>query len=274
MTSNKYLADRDAESLKPLFEALGLTTASLSEDREQSRTAYDADVTYGSGDRFAFDYLFEHLEASHDATRRCRPRAFAVIDEADSVMIDEASSPLIVSALPPEPHPIPEPYIIARRVVTKLDPQCDYVLERGTRVQLLPSAIQAIEDSRHIIDYNHLQLQRPWEDYIRQAIVANHFLLPDVHYVVRDGEVLYVEQHTGRIFPERTWRDGLHQAIQGKERIVITNETTSVARITRQRFFNLYEHKCGMTGTARAAADEFRGVYFSYRWNRTLSRTG
>lgn len=261
MTCNDYLAARDEQSLRPLYESLGLKTAVLTEDRQQSQAAYDADITYGSGDRFAFDYLFEQLEAERDAAPTIRRRAFAVIDEADSVMIDEASSPLIVSVQPQEPHPVPEPYIIAESVASQFEPNRDYLVERGSQVRLHPDAHRAVEKSRQIMLFNDLKLQRPWEDYIRHAITAHDFLLPDVNYIVQDGEILFVDQHTGRIFAERTWRDGLHQAIQAKERVVVTNETKSAARITRQRFFNLYEHKCGMTGTAVSAAREFHDVY-------------
>lgn len=261
MTANDYLARRDEEYLRPLYQTLGLKTSVLSSDRQASAAAYDADITYGSGDRFAFDYLFEQLQASADPFSRPKRRAFAVIDEADSVMIDEASSPLIVSIQPQEPHPVPEPYIIAQQVAAELEQHQHFSISPTSQIMLKPAAHDLIEKARRVMVVNNFRLQRPWESYVLQAIVARQFFVRDIHYVEKDYEILFVDQHTGRIFPERTWRDGLHQAIQAKEKAVVTTETRSAARITRQRFFNLYETKCGMTGTAFASHGEFHDVY-------------
>lgn len=263
MTANRYLAMRDAQALRPIYSRLGITTACLRNPPGQNQAAYLADVTYGAGDAFGFDYLFEQINLdlpTRDGSRH-EPisRACALVDEADSVLIDEAASPLIVSPRTDQPHPFPEPYILAADAVADLTAVVDYDPQRQTLKSQRAAA--AATEAHQIVDARRIPLLRPWSQYIRQALVAKDLLSENVDYLVDDSAILFVDQLTGRVYPERSWRDGLHQALQARHRVLITTEANTVAKITRQRFFQNYQLVSGMTGTARSAAVEFRKTY-------------
>jgi preprotein translocase subunit SecA len=277
-TSNTYLATRDAESFAPLFAYLGATTSSLRDRQplDEKRRAYAADIVFAAGYEFGFDYLRDQLtllKAPHDPiaerTQRLlgktpatptliQPKLhFTIIDEIDSVLIDDGRTPLILSA-PASDKADPAPYLAARRVADaleedhiELDPSRRSVLlsESGWKQVYLPANMPPVG------------LVRPWHEYVLNALRAQHYFHRDVHYVVAGGKIELVDESTGRRFADRTLRNGLHQAIEAHEKIEIRPESGSEASITRQRFVTLYESACGMTGTAREVAGEFKHLF-------------
>ncbi len=280
-TTNAYLAARDCEELRPAFEQLGLSVGLLPEDHDDSlaRQAYNCDVTFGTGYGFGFDFLRdqiairgrralplgrEHLEAL--AGRKQRPyealqrdHAFAVVDEADSVLIDEATMPLILSAAATRP-PSPQVYQLAAEVAAQLTEGEDFEIDAVRRT------VDVTEDGwdkayQALLDHGDLPLQRHWSVYIQNAIRAANVYQRDVDYVIVDGEIQIVDQHTGRIHAERTWREGLHQAMEIHEQVPVTAEAASNAKITRQRYFQLYDGLSGMTGTADGVQRELTTFY-------------
>lgn len=284
-TTNSYLAQRDCEELRPAFEMLGISIGLLPEENDNAakKQAYGCDVTYGTGYEFGFDYLRDQLLLRNQPADRLgeswlrslnnttRPlpelvqsdRRFTVVDEIDSVLIDEANTPLVISFFADD-HIDDAPYqraaAVADDLVDDVDYQVDTIAQRITitRTGLDKLSQQTRFDSRPTTALN---LQRPWRIYVEQALRARHLLRRDIDYVVQDGAVALVDQQTGRIFPERKWRDGLHQAIEFLESAEMTPETNSFARISRQRFFKIYDKATGMTGTATDAVDEFRRFF-------------
>lgn len=280
-TPNAYLAERDCRQLKPVFELLGLTTALLPErnDVRGKATAYQQDVVYGTGYEFGFDYLRDQLSL------RARPREklgasvldsllgrdsleskllqsrrqLTVVDEIDSVLIDEAMTPLILSE-GDGGLAIPTPYLAARDLASELIRGEHFHLDIPNRsVRLTEQGREHIfaELNRHPL----ADLCRPWDVFVVNALQARYVLQTGVDYVVRNGEVQIVDQKTGRIFSERSWRDGLHQAVEAFAGVAITDEKSSSARITRQRFYQLYDAICGMTGTTDGTDAEFAEFY-------------
>ena len=279
-TVNAYLAQRDFEFARTAFARLGLTVGLLPEraSNVEKRAAYACDVTYGVGTEFGFDYLRDQLALR--AAGRTTPRfhevllghampqpdvvqrghAFAVIDEADSVLIDEARSPLIISMGAKAPCQTPEVYRLAARVAAALEAGADFLHEGGTRRLKLTHAGQQ-RAFEMLTDEATAQLRRLWTEYVENALQARHQFKCDVHYVVRDGAVVIVDEFTGRLCPDRTWRDGLHQAVEAGAGVEICEENSSEATITRPTYFRLYDTLCGMTGTAQEAAGEVRHSY-------------
>ena len=280
-TPNSYLSQRDRKQIQPALEMLGVSVSLLPErnDLAGKKKAYQADVVYGTGYEFGFDYLRDQLtlrnqpqgslgsELLDALSGRERPappilqahRDFTVIDEVDSVLIDEAMTPLILSE-GDDGLALPTPYLAARSLAADLVRGDHFHLDVPSReVRLTDSGRAHVFDwlARHPID----DLRRPWDGYIVNALQAKYIFEQGVDYVIRNGEVQIVDQKTGRIFAERTWRDGLHQAIEAFAGAAITNERSSAARITRQRFYQLYSSICGMTGTAETADEEFDAIY-------------
>ncbi len=282
MTSNAFLAERDFRQLRPVLEKLDTRTALIGAkaDPREKRAAYRADVTYGPGYEFGFDYLRDQVSTRrrgqrrlgerlrqqlHDSTPRDtsglqRGHAVAIVDEADSVMIDEATTPLCLSSEPGMSNPSAAPYLRAVEVADELRPREDYVVNGPERsVRLTKSGLQSklVSGSAPAGE----KLERPWPIYVEQALVAQHLFCRDVDYVVERDRIALVDQSTGRIFEDRALQQGLHQAIEAKERITITSPLRTEATISRQRFFRLYRALGGMTGTARGAAREFQAIY-------------
>ncbi len=280
-TPNSYLSQRDRKQIQPALEMLGVSVSLLPErnDLTGKKKAYQADVVYGTGYEFGFDYLRDQLtlrnqpqnslgsELLDALSGRERPappilqthRDFTVIDEVDSVLIDEAMTPLILSE-GDDGLALPTPYLAARSLAADLVRGDHFHLDVPNReVRLTDAGRSHVFDwlARHPID----ELRRPWDRYIVNALQARFLFEQGVDYVVRNSEVQIVDQKTGRIFAERTWRDGLHQAIEAFVGAAITNERASAARITRQRFYQLYSSICGMTGTAETADEEFDAIY-------------
>lgn len=282
ITPNLYLAARDEKQAASVASALGLTVALLPERAEphQKIPAYDADITYGTGHEFGFDYLRDQLSLRQQARERLGERllrqldpstssrritmqrglVYAVVDEADSVLIDDAGSPLVLSFGSNQRAPDADAHLTARALAAELKSGEEFVLEASSgRVALTAVGLQRCHADDVAIPV--LQLVRPWTEYVHQALRARYLFRRDVHYVIQDEEVRIVDETTGRIFEDRSWQDGLHQAIEAAEDLMITAEKYSVAQVTRQRFFRLYENLSGMTGTALGCDRELHDVY-------------
>lgn len=280
-TTNSYLAERDCAELRPPIEALGLTVGLLPEeqDPQKKREAYACDITFGTGFEFGFDFLRDQqsirqnrkpgLGQQHIADMLGKPRStnspiqaghqFAIVDEADSVLIDEATMPLILSSAagaPPQPHV----YALAQQIANQMTEEVDFQCKDAEKsIELTETGWQVAHDA--LRSRPALPLNRQWSKYIENALRVRRLLHRDVDYVVIDGEVHIVDQHTGRIHEDRTWRDGLHQAIETKEQVEVTAESNSDARITRQRYYQCYDMMCGMTGTAGGVEAELQTLY-------------
>ncbi|MCF6310865.1 MAG: hypothetical protein L3J39_00285 [Verrucomicrobiales bacterium] len=278
ITVNSYLAERDQEFTQPIFELLGLTSALLPSDQEkisEKPDAYKKDITYGVGYEFGFDYLRDQLalmQCPHPGPRerlreallaKKHPRpstvqrslSFAIVDEIDSVLIDEAGSPLLISQAGPDTPESDAPYLRALNLINSIEEDVHYSIETLKRtIQLSPIGRDVIYDAPGI---PWESLMRPWEIYVLNALKAEHFFTRDIHYVVVEDKVCIVDEFTGRRHDERTWREGLHQAIEAKEELTPRPENIDSASITRQRFFAQYEITCGMTGTGQESAGEF-----------------
>ena len=280
-TTNAYLATRDREELMPVFERLGLSSGILPEETNQQETqqAYSNDITYGPGYQFGFDYLRDQVvlrtNRQTDLGRKTLDALLGndirnqlmqpelhdamIIDEADSVMIDEAVTPLVISGAARDTTD-PTPFLLAKKIAAEL------VLDDDFTIELPDKSIEVNDDASDrfheaIASESSLHLERPWRIYISNALRALHVLRRDIDYVVQEGEVQIVDQNTGRIFSDRTWQDGLHQAVEAKEKVEIKSNDPSVARITRQRYLQMYQQLAGLTGTAHAVAGEFQSVY-------------
>ena len=281
-TVNPYLAQRDFEFAQPVFDLLGLTLGLLPDEYDPAakRAAYACDATYGVGTEFGFDYLRDQLAIrrtlSNSAGTRFhevmlgvkapqpdvvqRALAFAVIDEADSVLIDEARSPLIISEGERRPSDRPALYHHARVVAESLKLGEDFEIKGGARHGTLTDA--GLKRANLMLSFDVLPLlRRSWHQYVECALHARHHLRQDVQYVVRDGEVVIVDEFTGRLCPDRTWREGIHQAVEALAGVVISEENSSEVAITRPTYFRLYQTICGMTGTAMEASGEIRRSY-------------
>lgn len=282
-TANSYLAERDHEFSAELLRFLGLRSALLPEkvSGEEKRIAYTADVTFGTGTEFGFDYLRDQLErfripgpilgerffrTALDLPPRGaaifaqRELAFAILDEADSILIDEATTPLVIATKEEGPHKRPAPFVIAVEIAAALREGPDFLPGDGMRPPRLTMAGEKRASSEEFL-VPWEDLRRPWKRYVDNALSALHRFHRDVHYVVQDGKIVIIDEFTGRSRAESSWKDGLHQAVEAKEGIEIQSESESAAGISRQRFYRLYENICGMTGTAIDSAGEFWEVF-------------
>ncbi|GIN85284.1 protein translocase subunit SecA 1 [Heyndrickxia sporothermodurans] len=259
VTVNEYLASRDATEMGELYQFLGLTVGlnlnSMSSEEKQE--AYAADITYGTNNEYGFDYLRDNM-VLYKEQRVQRPLHFAVIDEVDSILIDEARTPLIISGQAQKSTSL---YIQANAFVRTLKKEEDYTYDEKTKsVQLTEEGINKAERSfgiENLFDISHVTLNH----HINQALKAIVSMHLDVDYVVQDGEIVIVDQFTGRLMKGRRFSDGLHQAIEAKEAVEIQNESMTMATITFQNYFRMYEKLAGMTGTAKTEEEEFRNIY-------------
>src|SRR5690625_1377113 len=259
ITVNEYLADRDAREMGELFNFLGLTVGlnvnSLS--KEEKRKAYEADITYGTNNEFGFDYLRDNMVLYKEQMVQ-RPLNFAIIDEVDSILIDEARTPLIISGSAQKSASM---YQQANSFVKTLKYEDDYTYDVKTKgVQLTEEGINKAEryfGIENLFDLDHVSLTH----HINQALRANASMHRDTDYVIEEGEVVIVDQFTGRLMKGRRYSDGLHQAIEAKEGMQIQNESMTLASITFQNFFRMYNKLAGMTGTAKTEEEEFRNIY-------------
>ncbi|WP_138420719.1 preprotein translocase subunit SecA [Aquibacillus sediminis] len=259
ITVNEYLADRDAKEMGQLYEFLGLTVGmnGNSMTKEEKRAAYLADITYGTNNEYGFDYLRDNMVLYKEQMVQ-RPLHFAIIDEVDSILIDEARTPLIISGSAQKSATM---YHQANAFVRTLKNEEDYTYdEKSKGVQLTEEGMNKAErffSIENLFDLNHVTLMH----HINQALKAHVSMHRDMDYVVEEDQVVIVDQFTGRLMKGRRYSDGLHQAIEAKEGLQIQNESMTLASITFQNFFRMYEKLAGMTGTAKTEEEEFRNIY-------------
>jgi len=273
VTVNDYLAKRDSEWMGKLYRFLGLTVGVIVHDLddEERREAYASDVTYGTNNEFGFDYLRDNMKFDvHDCVQR--GHNFAIVDEVDSILIDEARTPLIISGASEEST---DKYARVNRIIPKL--------ERGEEIDTAPGEPKELTGD-YVVDEKHKGItvtDTGWEKveqllgigniadpenwdlkhHVDTAVKAHALYRRDVEYVVKDGEVIIVDEFTGRLMPGRRWSDGLHQAVEAKENVKIERENQTLATITFQNYFRMYKKLAGMTGTAETEAPEFDKIY-------------
>ena len=259
VTVNDYLAARDAEWMGKVYRFLGLTVGvnlhELTDD--QKREAYACDITYGTNNEFGFDYLRDNLKVNLKEMVQ-RGLNFAIIDEVDSILIDEARTPLIISGRGGKSS---ELYIQANRFVKTLIKDTDFTVDiKDKSVQITESGAQKAERFFNLQNFADIE-NADLSHHIQQALKAHHIFKRDNDYVVSDGEILIVDEFTGRLMIGRRYSDGLHQAIEAKENVTVRNENKTHATITFQNYFRLYSKLSGMTGTAKTEEEEFRTIY-------------
>ena len=261
VTVNDYLARRDAEWMGQIYKFLGLTVGILVNAVEpltdERRAAYQADITYGTNNEFGFDYLRDNMVGSLDQMVQ-RDLNYAIVDEVDNILIDEARTPLIISGQGQEST---DHYVRFAKWAPRLKPEADYTVEEKTRTVILTEAgiekIEQLAGVKNIYDPENVELTR----YMENAIKAHIIFKRDKDYIVKDGEVVIVDEFTGRQMPGRRYSEGLHQAIEAKEGVKVQRENHTLATITFQNFFRLYNKLAGMTGTALTEAEELHKIY-------------
>jgi preprotein translocase subunit SecA len=279
VTVNDYLARRDSEWMGPVYRYLGLTVGFVSHDMDNAtrRASYACDVTYVTNNEIGFDYLRDNMVVRSE-DRVLRPLYYAIVDEVDSILIDEARTPLIISGPAEEST---DRYALINRIIPLLKIRFvteeeeiqskysgedlgkgfDAVIDEKNHSAVLTD--QGIAKAENLLGIANLydDLQGAWVHHITQALRAHHLYKRDVEYVVKDGEIVIVDEFTGRLMPGRRWSEGLHQAVEAKESLPIKEENQTLATITFQNFFKLFDKIAGMTGTAMTEADEFFEIY-------------
>jgi len=295
VTVNDYLARRDREWMGPIYEFLGLSVGVIQHDmmHEDKQVAYRCDITYGTNNEFGFDYLRDNMVVDK---RECVQRAlhYAIVDEVDSILIDEARTPLIISG--PTDDSV-ERYYAINRIVPQLKRRIilekDEIEAKYKGVDLAEGYDAVVDEKNHTVNLTEAGIVKcerllgvaslyddlcgEWAHHVTQAIRAHDLFERDVDYVVKDGKVVIVDEFTGRLMPGRRWSDGMHQAVEAKERLRIERENQTLATVTLQNYFRLYEKLAGMTGTAFTEANEFKQIYkldvVVIPTNRPLRRT-
>ncbi|MDR3195799.1 MAG: preprotein translocase subunit SecA [Endomicrobium sp.] len=279
VTVNDYLAKRDREWMGVVYEKLGLTVGNVGHDtdKEERRAAYNCDITYVTNNELGFDYLRDNMVIAKE-DRALRPLNYAIIDEVDSILIDEARTPLIISGAVEQST---DKYYVSDRVVSMLKGRriteneeikakydnvdlskgYDYLVDEKNHSVVLTE--QGVQKAEKILGVKNIydDLESEWVHHITQALKAHNLYRKDVEYVVKDREVIIVDEFTGRLMPGRRWSEGLHQAIEAKERLKIADENQTLATITFQNFFRMYKKISGMTGTASTETEEFWEIY-------------
>ncbi|MEK7656774.1 MAG: preprotein translocase subunit SecA, partial [Elusimicrobiota bacterium] len=279
VTVNDYLAKRDSEWMGPIYRYLGLTVGFVQHDIDNATrsAAYACDVTYVTNNEIGFDYLRDNMVV-RAGDRVMRPLHYAIIDEVDSILVDEARTPLIISGPAEETT---ERYVLINRIIPHLKirfvteeeeiqskytgedlgKDFDAIVDEKNHSAILTD--QGIDKAQNLLGLTSLydDLQGAWVHHITQALRGHHLYKRDVHYVVKDSEVIIVDEFTGRLMPGRRWSEGLHQAVEAKEMLPPRGENQTLATITFQNFFKLYDKVAGMTGTAMTEADEFYEIY-------------
>lgn len=260
ITVNDYLAKRDGSELEPLYNFLGLSVGIITSDlRDDDKKieSYSANIVYGTNNEFGFDYLRDNMK--YDLTQKVQKHHFfAIVDEVDSILIDEARTPLIISA---PVNRTMENYQLANSVAQKLQVEQDFTIDEKNRVILLTE--NGIKNAEKLFKVDNLYSieNAALSHHLDQALKANYLFIKDKDYVVRDGEVVIVDEFTGRLSEGRRFSEGLHQAIEAKEMVDIKEESQTLADITFQNYFRLYDKLAGMTGTAQTEASEFLQIY-------------
>ena len=276
VTVNDYLARRDAEWMSPIYNFLGLTVGVLQnmQDYETKRAAYLADITYGTNSEFGFDYLRDNMAQSLEERVR-RATTFAIVDEVDNILIDEARTPLIISGQPEKAADLYAKFarlaktMIPGKKPEGMDPRqkkefvADFDFEFEEKHKTVSVTEQGVAKAEKFMGISHLYRAEngPLVNHLQQALKAESLYKRDVDYAVVDGEVKIIDEFTGRILDGRRWSEGLHQAVEAKEGVRVQEENQTLATITLQNFFRLYEKLGGMTGTALTEATEFMKIY-------------
>ncbi len=263
VTVNDYLAKRDAEWMGPVYEALGMSVgiiqAEMADDFEQTnrRAAYACDITYGTNSEFGFDYLRDNMAVELTQTVQ-RGHWYAIVDEVDSILIDEARTPLIISG---QPEQAADTYYAFATAVAGLEPGVDYEVDE--KFHTAAPTEEGVDKVEKAIGVENLYAPENGQlvNHLIQAIKAKELYKRDDEYVIMDGEVKIVDEFTGRIMEGRRWSEGLHQAVEAKENVRIQEENVTVATVTIQNYFRMYEKLAGMTGTALTEANEFHEIY-------------
>ena len=259
VTVNEYLASRDAEWMGKVYKFLGLTVGVNlhAMDDDQKRAAYACDITYGTNNEFGFDYLRDNLKVNlKDMVQR--GLNFAIVDEVDSILIDEARTPLIISGRGGKSS---ELYIQANRFVKTLVKEEDFTVDiKDKSVQITESGARKAERFFNLANFADIE-NAELSHHIQQALKAHYIFKRDNDYLVKDGEIIIIDEFTGRLMIGRRYSDGLHQAIEAKENVPVKNENKTHATITFQNYFRLYDKLSGMTGTAKTEEEEFRTIY-------------
>ncbi len=259
VTVNDYLAKRDAEWMGKLYSFLGLTVGCVVHGitNEERKAAYNADITYGTNNEFGFDYLRDNMVIYQEELMQ-RELNYAIIDEVDSILIDEARTPLIISGRGSKST---ELYKIADRFVTTLTKDTDFTVEeKDQQVSLTDEGVAKAEAFFKVDNYGDPE-NMEINHHVQQALKARNLMERDVDYIVKDGEIVIVGEFTGRLMFGRRYSNGLHQAIEAKERVKVRSESKTLATITLQNYFRMYQKLAGMTGTAKTEEDEFRDIY-------------
>ncbi len=262
VTVNDYLAKRDSEWMGKIYKFLGLSVGVIlsggrtADDFEKKKAAYACDITYGTNNEFGFDYLRDNMAASQSMLVQ-RPYNYAIIDEVDSILIDEARTPLIISG---RLEKSAETYQMMAKVAPQLQKVTDYEVDEKNKNIILTE--DGIDKAQEIIGVKDLfDINTQYAHHLLQALKAKELFIKDTDYVVKNGEVMIVDEFTGRLMEGRRWSDGLHQAIEAKEGVKIQDETQTLASITFQNLFRLYPKLSGMTGTAMTEEAEFGKIY-------------
>lgn len=259
VTVNDYLAKRDAEWMGRLYKWLGLSVGIIVHDLSdrQRKESYNSDITYGTNNEFGFDYLRDNMKFDlNDYVQRVHN--FAIVDECDSILIDEARTPLIISGPAEEST---DKYYVINRIIPHLQKDVHFTMEEKSKTASLTetgnSKVEELLGIENLFDPQNIDLLH----HIYQALKAHHLYKLDVEYMIKDGEIVIVDEFTGRLMPGRRWSDGLHQAIEAKENVAVKNENQTLATITFQNYFRMYKKLGGMTGTADTEAVEFKKIY-------------
>ncbi|MBP90043.1 MAG: preprotein translocase subunit SecA [Planctomycetaceae bacterium] len=268
VTVNDYLARRDMEWMAPLYMSLGLTVGAIQSDMEvlERQKAYSCDITYGTNNEFGFDYLRDNMRPAARGDERYPKRyqqsqgrlTFAIVDEVDNILVDEARTPLIISG---PAHQDIRKYAEADRIARQLKKDVDFVVsEKDHSANLTDDGVRTAEKLAGVESF-YTAGNMEWPHLIDNSLKAHYLYKKDVNYVIKEGRIVIVDEFTGRLMEGRQWSDGLHQSVEAKEGVKIKEETQTLATITLQNFFKLYDKICGMTGTAMTEANEFWKIY-------------
>lgn len=259
VTVNDYLAHRDAQWMGPIYQFLGLSVGVIIHglDDDERRAAYACDITYGTNNEFGFDYLRDNMKFTLDDYVQ-REFNYAIVDEVDSILIDEARTPLIISGPSEEST---DKYYKINQIIPRLKKETDYSIDEKSRTVVLTE--EGVAHVEKLLNVQNLYEPRNIETlhHVNQALRAHTIFKRDVDYLVKDGQVVIVDEFTGRVMPGRRYSDGLHQALEAKEDVKIERENQTLASITFQNYFRMYKKLAGMTGTADTEAEEFKKIY-------------
>ncbi|MGD2174559.1 MAG: preprotein translocase subunit SecA [Candidatus Brocadiaceae bacterium] len=261
VTVNDYLARRDCEWMSPVYNMLGLTAGAIQTGQgpAEKRAAYECDITYGTNSEFGFDYLRDNMRYSPETQVQLTTGLnYAIIDEVDSILIDEARTPLIISGPAAQQS---EKYYKANSIVRSLEREKDYIVKEKEQACHLTDEGEARVERMLGVDSIRTEETMEWPHFLETALRAHEFYERDTEYIVKEGEVVIVDEFTGRLMEGRVWGDGLHQAVTVKEGLKLREETQTQATITYQNFFRLYNKLAGMTGTAMTEGAEFHKIY-------------